>query len=722
MVATVLPLYLVRHARLHAAAVRHHRRPLPGRRRLRAPRRRLPRRPATQAQGRRHRRLRPVGGLQARAGGGRQRVRRDQRDHRLRPRRQGHAHRAARRDDLDVLAPRRTSGLRSASTARSTRPARCSARSSPSALLALAPGAFDSLFLVSFCFAAAGFGVIVLLVREPAARAPAGGAQGAGAPARRLRAPARPRASAALFVAAAALGLATASDGFIYLLLQRPARPRPMLFPLLVTGTAADLHAARRAASGGSRTAIGRGRVMLGGYVLLLGVYVTLLGPSTGIAGLFVALFMLGAYYAATDGVLMAMGSGHWSRGRCAAAGSRCSARRVSISRLVASIAVRRAVDAGGHPGRARRLRRRARGRDAARRPSPCGAPGHAWPACSPSSRSAWPASGRRRRRRRRRGAAHRATSSVRPSARRPRSGRPSRACSPQGDPFVLFRDLDRDDAANYGRLALAPLEGGRPGAAAARRRDVRARRLRRRPRPLPRHPRIRPASRPRSSTGSCERSAPSSSPASPAAPACRPTAARAAVTSFVDRPLLRRRRPVLDRGDDHRPRARQEVRRPREGLHDHARRQARHGARPQLLGDDVLARRRHVLRDDGHRRQDVADQGQPPAAAPAHAIHENVECPSLSPDETRIGYKKAVGHDPPVWRFHVLDLATGRETPLAEQRAARRPDRVARRRPCPLSLRRVDVDDAARTAAGKPRALAGGRRFARRRARVKRV
>ena len=48
-------------------------------------------------------------------------------------------------------------------------------------------------------------------------------------------------------------------------------------------------------------------------------------------------------------------------------------------------------------------------------------------------------------------------------------------------------------------------------------------------------------------------------------------------------------------------------------------------------------------------------------------SIHENVECPSLSPDETRIGYKKAVGHDPPIWRFHVLDLATGRETALAE-------------------------------------------------------
>jgi Na+-transporting methylmalonyl-CoA/oxaloacetate decarboxylase gamma subunit len=48
-------------------------------------------------------------------------------------------------------------------------------------------------------------------------------------------------------------------------------------------------------------------------------------------------------------------------------------------------------------------------------------------------------------------------------------------------------------------------------------------------------------------------------------------------------------------------------------------------------------------------------------------AIHANVECPALSPDETRIAFKKAVGHDPPIWRFHVLDLATGHETALAE-------------------------------------------------------
>ncbi|MCP2328348.1 hypothetical protein HDA40_006855 [Hamadaea flava] len=47
-------------------------------------------------------------------------------------------------------------------------------------------------------------------------------------------------------------------------------------------------------------------------------------------------------------------------------------------------------------------------------------------------------------------------------------------------------------------------------------------------------------------------------------------------------------------------------------------------------------------------------------------ALQGNVECPSLSPDGTRIAYKKKIGGH---WRLHVLDLTTGRQTPLAEQR-----------------------------------------------------
>ncbi|MFK4067845.1 hypothetical protein [Streptomyces sp. NPDC029674] len=53
-----------------------------------------------------------------------------------------------------------------------------------------------------------------------------------------------------------------------------------------------------------------------------------------------------------------------------------------------------------------------------------------------------------------------------------------------------------------------------------------------------------------------------------------------------------------------------------------------------------------------------------------ATALRSNVECPSLSPDDTRIAFKKRVrkGTKDP-WRLYVLDLRTMRERPLAERR-----------------------------------------------------
>ncbi|RSS83305.1 TolB-like translocation protein [Streptomyces sp. WAC06614] len=52
--------------------------------------------------------------------------------------------------------------------------------------------------------------------------------------------------------------------------------------------------------------------------------------------------------------------------------------------------------------------------------------------------------------------------------------------------------------------------------------------------------------------------------------------------------------------------------------------------------------------------------------------LRENVECPSLSPDGTRIVFKKRVEGRPAEapWQLHALDLATGTETPLAEERS----------------------------------------------------
>lgn len=42
--------------------------------------------------------------------------------------------------------------------------------------------------------------------------------------------------------------------------------------------------------------------------------------------------------------------------------------------------------------------------------------------------------------------------------------------------------------------------------------------------------------------------------------------------------------------------------------------------------------------------------------------LRENVECPSLSPDERLLAYKKRVGPSPDSWRLHVLDLQTNVE------------------------------------------------------------
>ncbi|ONI83073.1 hypothetical protein ALI144C_17410 [Actinosynnema sp. ALI-1.44] len=54
-----------------------------------------------------------------------------------------------------------------------------------------------------------------------------------------------------------------------------------------------------------------------------------------------------------------------------------------------------------------------------------------------------------------------------------------------------------------------------------------------------------------------------------------------------------------------------------------------------------------------------------------AETLRENVECPSLSPDGTRIAFKKRVAQDGArPWREHVLDLRTMVETPLAETRS----------------------------------------------------
>ena len=52
-------------------------------------------------------------------------------------------------------------------------------------------------------------------------------------------------------------------------------------------------------------------------------------------------------------------------------------------------------------------------------------------------------------------------------------------------------------------------------------------------------------------------------------------------------------------------------------------------------------------------------------------SLRTDAECPSLSPDETKVAYKKRLGNTTPgIWRIAVLDLATGKETLTTDLRS----------------------------------------------------
>jgi MFS family permease len=178
-------------------------------------------------------------------------------------------------------------------------------------LLALAPDSFDTIFLVSFLVALVGLAVLVLFVENPPVDEDEAGPVAVSAPPVSLRAAAGLLAAPrfrALVLVGIALALATVSDGFVYLGLQRRLDFDVTYLPLLYVGTALT-YMFLAVPVGRLADRIGRGRVFLAGYLLLLLVYASLLVEWTGAAGVLLALLLLGTYYAATDGVLMALAS-----------------------------------------------------------------------------------------------------------------------------------------------------------------------------------------------------------------------------------------------------------------------------------------------------------------------------------------------------------------------------------------------------------------------------
>lgn len=180
------------------------------------------------------------------------------------------------------------------------------------AVLTMAAERFDAIFVVSFCVALVGVAVIVLFVQNPTGDAldESAAAPQAAQPVTLPRIAAlfqQPGFRTVMFVGAA-LSLMTVSDSLLYLALrQRMAMPTSV-FPLLYVVTALAFMTLAIPV-GRLADRVGHQATFLLGYGLLAVVYGILLLPKMNGFLAVLMLIVLGAYYAATDGVLMALAS-----------------------------------------------------------------------------------------------------------------------------------------------------------------------------------------------------------------------------------------------------------------------------------------------------------------------------------------------------------------------------------------------------------------------------
>lgn len=166
--------------------------------------------------------------------------------------------------------------------------------------------AYDAVFVVSFCFGL--LGVLILLAFVPGREA--GPARPPGRAVATLRETLRlfhVPAFRRILLAATMLGLAGVGDGFLYLVLQKRLALDVEYFPLLPLGSAA-VYLLLAVPLGRAADRIGRRVPYLLGHVALLGVYLALFSPVAGWPLTILVLVLHGTFYAATDGVLMALG------------------------------------------------------------------------------------------------------------------------------------------------------------------------------------------------------------------------------------------------------------------------------------------------------------------------------------------------------------------------------------------------------------------------------
>jgi MFS family permease len=201
------------------------------------------------------------------------------------------------------------------------------------AILSIAPGNFDAIFVVSFAVAVIGVGMLVLLVQDPPRGAES---RPRTVSLRATVALVKDRRFRAVTIMGALLSASVMSDAFLYVMLQRATGIAPESLPLLYIGTScAFLVLAVPVGQVADR--FGRALVFLAGHVLVIAVYLTLAVTHLGMGALVVCLILHGAYYAATDGVLAALASS-LVPGEQRATGLGALSTATSLGRLAGSI------------------------------------------------------------------------------------------------------------------------------------------------------------------------------------------------------------------------------------------------------------------------------------------------------------------------------------------------------------------------------------------------
>jgi MFS family permease len=201
-------------------------------------------------------------------------------------------------------------------------------------VLLAAPARFDSVFVISTLFGLLGLAVLVLAVQGKPRRAPS--EETAQPSLKSALGLAKDPKFALLLVAAACLAVASVSDSLIYVGLQREIDFEPAVFPLLYVITAVA-YMLLAIPAGRLADRVGRVPVLLGGHALLFLVYGALLVSSLGYFELIISLIALGAYFAATDGVITALAAAVLPE-RLQASGIGMLITVISIGRLLSSL------------------------------------------------------------------------------------------------------------------------------------------------------------------------------------------------------------------------------------------------------------------------------------------------------------------------------------------------------------------------------------------------